>query len=76
MIEFEGDIMGYIPFLSHIAINNITGNFQPIEYTYNAISDTIKLVNREFSNTPLDNTTFSVEKSYDYGNVTKVTIKS
>lgn len=76
MIEFEGDIMGYIPFLSHIAINNITGNFQPIEYTYNAISDTIKLVNREFSNTPLDTTTFSVEKSFDYGNVTKVTIRS
>ncbi len=76
MIEFEGDIMGYIPFLSFISINNIAGNFQPIEYTYNAISDTIKLVNREFSNTPLDNTTFSVEKSYDYGNVTKVTIRS
>lgn len=76
MIEFEGDIMGYIPFLSFVSINNIAGNFQPIEYTYNAISDTIKLVNREFSNTPLDNTTFSVEKSYDYGNITKVTIKS
>ena len=76
MIEFEGDIMGYFPFLSHIAINNITGNFQPIEYTYNAISDTIKLTNREFSNMPLDTTTFSVEKSFDYGNFTKVTIKS
>jgi len=76
MIEFEGDIMGYIPFLSFVSINNIAGNFQPIEYTYNANSDTIKLVNREFSNTPLDNTTFSVEKSYDYGNVTKVTIRS
>ena len=76
MIEFEGDIMGHIPFLSHIAINNIAGNFQPIEYTYNAISDTIKLVNREFSNTPLDNTTFMLEKSYDYGNVTKVVIKA
>lgn len=76
MIEFEGDIMGYIQFLSFVSINNIAGNFQPIEYTYNAISDTIKLVNREFSNTPLDNTTFSVEKSYDYGNVTKVTIRS
>ena len=76
MIEFEGDIMGYIPFLSFISINNIAGNFQPIEYTYNAIYDTIKLVNREFSNTPLDTTTFSVEKSYDYGNVTKVTIRS
>lgn len=76
MIEFEGDIMGYIPFLSFVSINNITGNFQPIEYTYNAISDTIKLVNREFSNVPLDSKTFSVEKSFDYGNITKVTIKS
>jgi len=76
MIEFSGDVFGYIPYLSLISINNITGNFQAINYTYDTSSNLLKLESREFENDYLDASTFTIEKSYDYGNTTKATIKS
>ncbi len=76
MQTFEGDIYGYIPFLSLIQIDNLQGKYLPIDYTYNTYANTIKLESREFLNDPLEENSFTVEKSYDYGNTTKVTIKS
>lgn len=76
MIEFSGDVYGYLPYLSLIEINNISGKFQFIEYSYDTKSNQLKLTNREFENALLDANSFTIDKSYDYGNTTKVTIKS
>ncbi|SHH68720.1 hypothetical protein SAMN05421866_3481 [Chryseobacterium oranimense] len=74
MIIFEGDIYGYIPYLSLISYDNISGNFLPMNYTLNTSDNTIRLVSREFSSTNLDSSDFYVDIKDNYGNETKVTI--
>lgn len=75
MMIFEGDIYGYIPYLSLITINNITGKFLPTEYTYKTADNVIELSSKEFSSDYLDEGAFRVEREVDNGNETKVTIK-
>lgn len=76
MIVFEGDIFGYISYLSLISINNINGKFLPIDYTFKTAENIIQLRLKEFSSDYLDAGTFKVEREDDFGNETKVTIKS
>ena len=77
MYFFEGDVFGYFPYLSHVLINNVAGKYQVAKYSF----DTKKNVNRcnfkEFDNVVLiQDTDYRYEFDYDYGNETKVTIKS
>ncbi len=77
MYFFEGDVFGYFPYLSHVLINNISGKYQVSKYSF----DTKKNVNRcnfkEFDNVVLiQGTDYRYEFDYDYGNETRVTIKS
>lgn len=77
MYFFEGDVFGYFPYLSHVLINNIAGRYQVSKYSF----DTKKNVNRcnfkEFDNVVLiQGTDYRYEFDYDFGNETRVTIKS
>lgn len=75
MIIFEGDIYGYIPYLSLISINNINGKFLPTDYTYKTKDNVIQLALKEFSSDYLPSDSFTVIQEDDFGNETKVTIK-
>lgn len=72
MLIFEGDIYGYIPYLSLVSINNITGLLQPIKYSFQTDTCVLQLSSKEFSNEYLED--FSVEIKDNYGNETQVTI--
>ena len=77
MYFFEGDVFGYFPYLSNVLINNVSGRYQVSKYSF----DTKKNINRcnfkEFDNVVLvQGTDYRYEFDYDYGNETKVTIKS
>ena len=77
MYLFEGDIYGYFPYLANVLINNVPGKYQVSKYSF----DTKKNVNRtnfkEFDNVALiQDTDFRYEFEYDYGNETRVTIRS
>ncbi len=77
MYLFEGDIYGYFPYLANVLINNVPGKYQVSKYSF----DTKKNINRtnfkEFDNASLiQDTDFRYEFEYDYGNETRVTIKS
>lgn len=77
MIIFEGDVYGYMPYLSLIRINNFEGKqFQVTDYSYNISSNVLRLTSREFSSDYLDESEFSVYATNNYGNETKVTITS
>ncbi|WP_185269269.1 hypothetical protein [Chryseobacterium indologenes] len=76
MIIFEGDVFGYIPFLSLIEIDGFgTKRFQPTSYSFDTSSGILRLTSREISTAYLkykDEYDFSVKDNY--GNETKVTI--
>ena len=77
MYLFEGDIYGYFPYLANVLINNVPGKYQVSKYSF----DTKKNINRtnfkEFDNASLiQDTDFRYEFEYDYGNETRVTIRS
>ena len=77
MYLFEGDIYGYFPYLANVLINNVPGKYQVSKYSF----DTKKNINRtnfkEFDNVALiQDTDFRYEFEYDYGNETRVTIRS
>lgn len=77
MIVFDGDVMGYLSYLSLITIENVSGKFLPIQYVYNTLEETIQLSSKEFENAHLPNSELrdgKVEEETDYGNETKVTI--
>lgn len=70
---FSGDIFGYIPYFSLISINNITGKFMPISYSYNTKMNIISLTSKQIYGNEL--TDIAYEKTFDYGNTVKPTIK-
>lgn len=75
MMIFEGDVYGYIPFISLISIENIPGKkFQPSAYSFDTSTGILKLSSKEFSSDYLDAKDFNVEVKDNYGNETKVTI--
>lgn len=75
MTIFEGDIYGYIPYLSLISINNFEGKqFQPINYSYQTNINILKLSSKEFSNDYIPETDFTVTIKDNYGNEQNVSI--
>ena len=71
---FSGNILGQIPYMSVITIDNITGLFMPIEYDYDYKTNKSQVKLLEFYNTDLSDIQYTI--SPDYGNNTiKPTIK-
>lgn len=84
MQVFEGDVYGFVPYLSVLNFDLATGNYLPTKYTYNFAKNTLKLSSREFSSDHLPNDAYRpnpnppygiVEIETDYGNETKVVIR-
>ena len=76
---FSGDVYGYIDYLSVISIDGINNVlFMPIEYDYDALTNTTKLKLKQILNNPLitslDNK-IDYQLNFDYGNVVEPTIK-
>ena len=71
---FSGDIYGYMPYLSVISINNLSGKFMPIEWSFNAQENITSVKLLEIFNDYL----FDIDYKYtlDYGNTVKPTITS
>lgn len=75
MIIFEGDVFGYIPFISFIKIDQVSEDgFQPTAYSFNTGTGILRLTSREFSSAYLSSSDFRVDVKDNYGNETKVTI--
>jgi hypothetical protein len=71
---FSGDVYGYIPYLSVVTIDNITGLFMPIEWDYDYKNNITKVKLLQFYNTDIADIQYTI--SPDYGNNTvKATIK-
>jgi hypothetical protein len=71
---FSGSILGEIPYMSVITIDNISGLFMPIEYDYDYKTNKSQVKLLEFYNTDIADIQYTV--SPDYGNNTiKPTIK-
>ena len=69
---FNGDVYGYIPYLSKISINNFpTNKFYVLEYRYDALNNitTLKIIEKGYSVG-----TGSYTIAYEYGNVVEPTI--
>ena len=73
-IIFKGDIYGYIPYLSVVSIDGLSGVFMPIEYSYDTKFNitTLKLI--QIFGTDLGSD-IEYDLKYDYGNVVQPTIK-
>ncbi|KPE49770.1 hypothetical protein [Chryseobacterium indologenes] len=71
---FDGDVMGYLPFLSMLSFNNIQGKYLPMKYSYICSSNIVQLSSREYSSDFLDDSEFYVDIKNNYENETKVTI--
>ncbi|QIY92247.1 hypothetical protein [Chryseobacterium gallinarum] len=75
MIIFEGDVKGYIPYISLITINNVADKFQPTSYSFDTSTGILKLTSREFSSDLLEiGKDYKMEVKDNYGNESKVTI--
>lgn len=76
MVIFEGDIKGFMPFISYIKIDQHEGKkFQPTAYSFNTSTGILRLTSREFESDYLQNDIdFRVEVKDNYGNEAKVTI--
>ena len=71
---FNGDIYGFIPYLSVISINNLTGKFMPIEYSFNTLTNMINIKLLEGFTDELNDIDYKY--TLDYGNTVKPTITS
>lgn len=71
---FTGDIYGFMPFLSIINIDNLDGKFFPLEWSFNAMTNTTSVKLLQFFGDEL--TDIDYKYTLDYGNTTKVTITS
>ncbi len=70
---FSGDVYGYFPSLSRIAINGITGVFLPIKWNYNTQANITSCEFRQLFGDEIDDLLY--EKTFDYGNVVRPTIR-
>lgn len=71
---FTGDIYGFMPYLSIINIDNLEGKFFPIEWSFNAMTNTTSVKLLQFFGDDL--TDIEYKYTLDYGNTTKPTITS
>jgi hypothetical protein len=65
---FSGDILGFIPYLSVVQINNISGLFMFTQYSYDVKSRVLSAKLTQFYNSDLGDISYLF--SYDYGNNT------
>lgn len=70
---FSGDIFGYFPYLSVISIDGLSGLFMPIKYSYDTKENIISAELKQIYGNEL--TDINYEKTFDYGNVVKPTIR-
>ena len=70
---FSGDVFGYFKYLSVITINGLNGVFLPIKYNYDTKTNIINAEFKQFYGGELED--ISYEKTFDYGNTVKPTIK-
>ena len=69
---FSGDIYGYIPYLSVVTINNVTGLFVFIEYSYDTKANITSAVLKQIYGAELVDIDYAL--TFDYGNTVKPTI--
>jgi len=70
---FTGDIYGYVPYLSIIEINNISGLFMFIEYSYDTDSNITRGKLQQFFTSEVADLNYSL--TFDYGSVVKPSIR-
>lgn len=71
---FSGDAYGFVPYLSVITIDSLSGVFMPIEWTYNTKSNIVNLKLLEGFTGELNDIKYNL--TLDYGNTVKPTITS
>lgn len=71
---FNGDIYGYMPYLSVVNIDNLDGKFLVIEWSFNALMNTTSVKLLQLFGDELNDIDYKY--TLDYGNTTKVTITS
>lgn len=71
--NFTGSIFGYIPYLSVIKIDSISGKFMPIEYSYDTFSNISTIKSLELFSAEISDLVYN--KTFDFGNTVKPTIK-
>jgi len=71
---FTGDIYGYVPYLSIIEINNISGLFMFIEHSYDTDSNITRGKLQQFFTSEVADLQYLL--TYDYGNTVKPSIRS
>lgn len=71
--KFTGSTFGYIPYLSVIKIDSITGKFMPIEYSYDTFSNISTIKSLELFSAEISDLVYN--KTFDFGSVVKPTIK-
>lgn len=71
---FTGDIYGFMPYMSIVNIDNLDGKFFPLEWSFNAMTNTTSVKLLQFFGDEL--TDIEYKYTLDYGNTTKVTITS
>lgn len=75
MTIFEGDVFGFIPYLSVVSINNFVGKkFQFLNWSYSLDKNTMKTSLKEYSDAYLNDEDFRIDVRYNYGTPTKTTI--
>jgi hypothetical protein len=71
---FSGDAYGFVPYLSVITIDSLSGVFMPIEWSYNTKSNIVSLKLLEGFTSELNDIKYNL--TLDYGNTVKPTITS
>lgn len=69
---FSGSVYGYIDFISLISINNISGKFMPISWSFDTYKNKLILKSMEIDGSELNDIKY--EKTSDYGETVKPTI--
>lgn len=70
---FNGDIYGYIPYLSKVLIDGVDGRFMPLYYSFDTLLNITSLTNVQGYVEEIDDIVYEFE--IDYGNTVKPTIK-
>lgn len=70
---FAGDVYGYFPYFSVIIIDDLEGVFLPIKYNYDTVNNIISTELKQIYGEEVEDINY--EKTYDYGNTVKPTIR-
>lgn len=82
IINFEGSVYGFMPYLSKVTLNDNNNeflgiNFQPTEWSYSSRDNKMSLKLTQYYNEQLvEGTDYTIEPETDYGDTKKVTIKA